>query len=134
MSLIGENLNGLESPTRNEPVPPWKWTIDRERELYFISLGGQGYGNFDIPSFYVLIWKNKIINMEAFSKTQGDFNSGVEIWWKITKVENPQSLRVDVDQKIIIEFIKEAFDAHGTIYKRDVIKKVNFDYIATLSP
>ncbi|MBU3104521.1 cephalosporin hydroxylase family protein [Clostridium gasigenes] len=53
--------------------------------------------------------------METFSGGQGSFSTGVEKWWKIPVIKIPESLRPY--QEIIIELIKEAFDAHGSGYK-----------------
>ncbi|PYG85610.1 hypothetical protein LY28_03298 [Ruminiclostridium sufflavum DSM 19573] len=67
--------------------------------------------------------------METFSKGIGKYNTGVEMWWKITKIEAPKRLLKDKDEMMVL--LKEAFDAHGTSGKRDCVTKVNFDFIAT---
>lgn len=110
-------------------IQAWRWTIDRERDIFLVSLGGQGFERSEIPEFFALVWRNNVIRMEAFNKECGDIQSGVEIWWRITRIEIPEILRSE--QEIIIELIKEVFDAYGSSHKRNIVKRINFDMIAT---
>jgi hypothetical protein len=123
------NSFNLKSPfTRNEPIEPWKWIIDRERDAFLVALGGQGYYESEIPRFYALIWKKNIIKIETFRNGIGSFSTGVEIWWKITKIEAPECMIEDNTE--MVELIKEALDAEGSGGRRDCVTRVNFDYIA----
>lgn len=51
------------------------------------------------------------------------------ISWKITKIFAPECLLKDKNE--MIDLIKEGLDAQGSGGRRDVVKKVNFDFIAT---
>lgn len=123
------NSFGFINPVTGDCVEPWKWTIDRERDIFLVGLGGQGYEHSEIPMFYALVLGKRVISIETFSWGKGDACVGVEKWWKLTSIKVPQSLFPEKDK--IIELIKEAFDAHGSGYKRDHVKKINFEYIAS---
>ncbi|PYG83911.1 hypothetical protein LY28_03759 [Ruminiclostridium sufflavum DSM 19573] len=124
------NSFNLVSPlTKNKPIAPSKWIIDRERDVFLVSLGGQGFYESEIPRFYALIWKNNVVLVETFRNGVGSLSDGVEISWKITKIEAKESLLKDKDE--MIELIKEGLDAEGSGGRRDCVKKVNFDYIAS---
>ncbi len=117
----------FKNPVTHEIVSPMYWTIDRQRDVYLFGLGGQGSYDTEIPRFYTLVWKGKKIGLQTFSKGKGDYQSGVELWWKITGISVPESLRPQKEE--VMQLIKEAIDAHGSGYRRDHVTKVNFDLI-----
>jgi hypothetical protein len=116
-------------PVTRKSVPAWKWTIDRERDTFLVSLGGQGGEFAEIPKFFVLVWKNKVIKIEAFYRFSGDGNMGYDFTWNIAKIVMPEALRHEPEA--IICLLKEAIDAYGDIYDRNKINNVYFDIIAT---
>lgn len=116
-------------PVTRKPVPAWKWTIDRERDVFLVSLGGQGGQFAEIPKFFMLVWKNKTIKIEAFYKFSGNENKGYDFNWNITKIVIPEALRHELEA--IVCLLKEAIDAYGDIYDRNKINNVCFDNIAT---
>jgi len=122
------NLFNFKNPVSDEKLRPRKWTIDREREAFVVGLGGRGFYDSEIPTFYALVWKRNVIILETYSKGQGNYSTGIEMWWKISKIKAPEILIQD--QQTIINLIKGAFDAQGFAYERDRVTRVNFDYIA----
>lgn len=44
------------NPVTRKPLNPRKWTIDRERDILLVGLGGQGLESSEIPMFYALVW------------------------------------------------------------------------------
>ncbi|AEV67600.1 hypothetical protein [Acetivibrio clariflavus] len=122
------NSYGFKSVFTNDPIEPWEWTIDRERDIFLVALEGRGYYDSEIPLFYALVWQKRVIKIEAYRKSIGDFFTGTEMYWRITKIEAPMFFFNQKDE--LIELIKEAFDAHGSLGRRDIVTKVNFDYIA----
>lgn len=117
----------FKNPVTKEIVSPIYWTIDHQRDVYLFGLGGQGYYDSEIPSFYALVWKGKRIYLRTFSKGKGNYQSGVEMWWKIAGISIPESLEPQKEE--VIELIKEAIDAHGSAYRRDHVTKVKFDLV-----
>lgn len=73
------------------------WNVDKEREIYFIYLGG---GTLERPSIYALIWKSKkvIISVEARSYKE-------DVHWLIASIKASKALEHDKEK--IIEIIKE---------------------------
>jgi hypothetical protein len=119
----------LKSPFTDELVEPWKWTIDREREIFLVGLAGQGSEHSEIPMYYALVWKKNVIIIETFSGGTGSYSTGVEKWWRIPSIRIPECMAAEKDK--VVELVKEAFDAHGSGYKRDHVKKVEFKHIAS---
>ena len=116
---------GFMSPFNGDLVPPSKWTIDRERDIFLVSLGGQGGEQSEIPEFFALVWKGSPIGFRAFHKGRGDYQSGAELWWKIFRVGVPKP--VEGDRSKILDFIREAVDARGSGYRRDHVTAVNIE-------
>ena len=94
----------LKTPITNEVLIARKWTVDRERERYFILCGGQN--SEDIPLFFVLIFNKNKIYIEANITGNGDINTGIDSFWKISQINIPKKL--EIDQNIILEYLKEA--------------------------
>ncbi|PYG83912.1 hypothetical protein LY28_03760 [Ruminiclostridium sufflavum DSM 19573] len=123
------NSFNFKSPfTQNDSIKPWKWTINREREAFLTGLGGQGYEHSEIPEFFALVWKKKVIILETFSGGSGSNSTGVEVWWKITSIKVPQSLIVE--KEAVMDLIKEAFEAYGNGYNSTYVRKVEIKFIS----
>lgn len=119
----------LKDPFTRKPLESRSWTIDRERDAFLVGLGGQGDYESDVPMYYALVWKGNVIFMDTYSTGTGNVSSGIEMFWKITKIEAPGSLLQDHEQ--LIDLIKGALDAKGFAGRRDCVTAVQFDYIAT---
>src|SRR5688572_18624722 len=65
--------NFRESPFTS-PIIPWKWTIDRSRDAYFLPLAGQGPE--EGPEVFMFVWKANLIRLEAWVT-----GSGAGKWW-----------------------------------------------------
>lgn len=118
----------FKNPVTDVPFIATKWTVDRKRDIFFVTLGGQGSYNTEIPMFCALVLQNEVIALETYSDGIGSFESGFDISWKVTKILIPESL--ETKQDLIIVLIKEALDAYGSGYRRDHIKKVTYDFIS----
>jgi len=120
---------GFKSPFTDEPVPAWKWTIDRERDIFLVPLGGRGLEASEIPMYWILVWRGNVICFETYRRGRGNYQEGAELWWRITRISMPEKLRCDSEKAI--EIIREALDAHGSGFKRDHVIKVHFEEIAS---
>lgn len=89
---------------------PEKWTVDRNRELYLICLGGQGYRFSDEfpPDYYILIVKNTVIEITVQHNSIGNNTDGIDVTWRITSIFIKNNTN-NISNKKIIEYIKEAF-------------------------
>ncbi len=82
------------------------WTVDREREIYFIFSGG---GNMDMPEEYSLIWKERKVRIERKAGLAYESPSGEnKLHMKIIKIVAEKSLEGKKDE--LIELIKEIFE------------------------
>lgn len=100
---------------------PTHWVSDREREIYLVCLGGQGY-RFDYeypPTYYYLIWQGQLIKIETYRKGEGDMMEGKEIIYKLTRIIASENL--SLTKNLLIETIMGVFET----YERGRYKKVN---------
>ncbi len=73
------------------------WNVDKEREIYFIYLGG---GTLERPSIYALIWKSKKVIISVESRSYKD-----NVHWLIESIKASKALEHDKEK--IVEIIKE---------------------------
>ncbi|CAH1204396.1 hypothetical protein PAECIP111893_02242 [Paenibacillus plantiphilus] len=118
----------LRSPFNGRPLETRKWIVDRERDAYLVSMGGQGTYDSEIPMFHALIWNGNTINIDSFTTGTGDVSIGIEKFWKITRIEAPVDVREKEDE--LLDLIKDAFDAKGFAGSKDCVVNVHFDFIA----
>lgn len=107
---------------------PWKWTVDRERDVFLVALDQVGHDDTGTrPDVYALCWKGEVIRFEAQSSSKGVFATGVDMHWKISNIDIPQHL--ENRRQEILTVLREAIDAHGATYKREPVKVVHIDII-----
>ncbi len=106
----------------SEPHRPWKWTIDRGRDVFLVMLVGQGREG-DHPEVYALSWKGDVIRFKAERDAKGMFETGVDMFWKVFDIEMP--IHLEAIRAEIYSVLREAIDAHGSIYKREHVKSVS---------
>ncbi len=96
------------------------WTIDRERNIYFIFLGG---GALERPQEYALIWEGRKIWMMVESKSiREQPNDKLRAHWKIEGIRAEKSLEKYQDEMMsLIEEVLDEYDGGGLIV----------DYMAT---
>ena len=80
------------------------WYADKEREIYFVFLGG---GVFEQASTYALIWKNKKIIIDVNIRPTEN-----TVYWLVEKIIAPENLRNQ--SKNIIKIFGEAVRAMYT--------------------
>lgn len=116
---------------RDELAPiPIQWVVDKERECYLICLAGQG-DTFDIgypPYYYRLILGKSVVKITARYESQGDFNTGVLLKWRIDSIIVPRVLRNIMRDELLI-IIQEAFIVFGNIHECGHVVGTVFDRI-----
>ena len=106
--------------------------IDRERDITFAELGGQGFLAPDTdrpPSYYALIWKGLGVAFEGYdARTQSEENVK-RIAIRLTGLALPQQLRGDLAeiQKAIEEVMLVLWDARN---RHRVVVEVQFPQAA----
>ena len=130
MSFLFERIKGkdiellksfeLKNPYTGRNVSWGFWSVDRERNLYFI-ITGKGMGKQEYqPEFMVLIWKDKKIYIEGYEELID--NSRYE--WDIYYIGIPTEL--ESEKAEIMEAIKEALEIYGV--RRTIISTNNVKF------
>jgi hypothetical protein len=101
----------LKSPFTDIPTSPSKWTVDHERQMFLVSLGGEGMKGSEMPLYYAFICNGMVLKLETTEDAKGSPESGVEVTWHVTKILVPKVLGVDDSQ--LSAWIKQAFQAQG---------------------
>lgn len=111
----------------------WKWTIDRERNVFLVvtNIWGGGYEGTPEDYDYVLSWQDELIPFAAVQKLGGNKVDGVVMSWQVHRLEVPSTLRDRKDD--VLQLIREALDAQGWLYDRNRLASVDvqFDSLAT---
>lgn len=106
------------------PFIPWKWTIDRERDVFLVGLGGGG-GRVEIPEFFALSWHGEVIEFRGYEQVNGTKEEGIEISWKM--LLDPQMLETRIPGSV--DLLKEAICAYGQTYKNENVKNVHIEFV-----
>lgn len=107
----------------SNPHSPWKWTIDRVRDVFFIPLEHTGYDDTNTrPDIFVLYWKKTVVRVEARVTGTGEGKFWDTLFWRVSKVDIPVELQSQRDE--ILSTLKEAFCAHGWLFDEHA-KSVN---------
>lgn len=108
----------------SQPYRPWKWTIDRMQDVFLVALEGRGPEG-ERPETYALYWHGDVIRLEAERNGKGMFANGVDMFWRLFNINIPQHLKQQRQE--ILTALREAIDAHGSIYEREQVKSVHIE-------
>jgi hypothetical protein len=108
--------------------PPTEWTIDRERDIALIDLGGGMGENSMYPRFFIIYWQGHFIDVHLVATTTGNFTtSDLEVTWSLRFLRQLDG----VLEAVFLETLKEALTSYGYLngkYRDRVISvKFNFD-------
>ena len=118
------NSFGFKSPYSGDTVEPWKWAIDRERNIFLCPLAGSGSRSMDKPIFFVMVDRNFVVKMEVYIELHGNKWDGVEVLWEIEKIFIPDVFEIGANE--ITELIREALTAYSYIYGPENMTKIEF--------
>lgn len=104
--------------------------IDRERDLVFVNLGGQGdlpQGQGDSPTYFNLFWKGNAIAFQGYW-VGGKRNGVVAIDLDITAMAIPTILKGKIAE--IQEAIQESMGVYwGALLRTTIIVEVNYNIV-----
>lgn len=107
---------------------PWKWTVDRERNVFFVALDRADYEDIvPRPDVYALCWKGEVIRIEAKFTSNGMSTAGVEMHWTISDISIPGHL--ESQRQEVLGLLRDAIDAHGATYRRESIKAIHINIL-----
>jgi hypothetical protein len=106
---------------------PSQWTIDRERDIALISLGGGLGENSMYPSFFLIYWQGQFTDVHLVASTTGNFPTwDLEVTWTLRFLRQLDG----VPEALYLETLKEALTSFGYINSmyRDRVKAVKFNF------
>jgi hypothetical protein len=113
-------------PLHSCPIDtPSKWTIDRERDIALISLGGGSGENSMYPSFFLMYWRGKFFEAYLVASTTGNLQThDLEVTWTLRYFGQLDG----VPESLFLLTLKQALTCFGyiDITLRDRIKDVKF--------
>lgn len=118
-----EALNLISPVTRKAPER-WRWTVDRERGCYLVSLGG---GCFEIPKLFALVIPGGVVlQIEGLGKSIGNPDErNVQVTWRIEAVRIPRALASQASQ--LMSLVEEALRAHGIYFDSETVQDIQIE-------
>lgn len=98
---------------KKELIELYRWTVDRERDIFLIRLGGGGYGGgYETPDHYALSIKGQVIKFDLIGNSVGSKPEGTcVINWDVLNLNIPNDFIQQ--QESILALVEEALDAMG---------------------
>jgi hypothetical protein len=136
MAFVNENIPEADlqridfasviHPLHSCPIDtPSKWTIDRERDIALISLGGGSGENSMYPSFFLMYWQGKFVEAYLVASTTGNLQThDLEVTWTLRYLGQLDG----VPESLFLITLKQALTCFGyiDITLRERIKDVKF--------
>jgi len=113
----------------------YKWTIDREREIFLVKTKkeGGGYDGTPVRNSFALVWKGELIRFTGEQSFIGSTDAATILSWRIFRLEIPPALQNRKDE--VLQLIREALDAQGLLYNRSRVIALNVEFdFSTSSP
>lgn len=106
----------------------WKWTIDRERDVYLVvtNVLGGGYEGTPPDEYYVLSWGGELVSFAAEQHLSGSNSKDMTLTWNVHRLDIPPSLQERRDQ--VLQLIRESLDTQGLLYNRSRVSVVNVQF------
>ena len=106
---------------------PSKWTIDRDRDIALIDLGGGFDENSAYPSFFLIYWQGQFSDVHLTAAATGNFPTwDLEVTWTLRFMRQLDG----VSEALFLETLKQALTCYGYLDSmyRDRVKAVKFNF------
>jgi len=106
---------------------PTEWTIDRERDIALIDLGGGMGENSMYPRFFIIYWQGQFTDAHLVATTTGSFTTwDLEVIWSLRFLRQQDG----VPEDLFLETLKEALTCYGYLNSkyRDRVGTVKFNF------
>lgn len=138
MAFVNENIpeadlrridfGSVMHPLHSCPIDtPSQWTIDRDRDIALIDLGGGSGEDSMYPSFFLIYWQGKFVDVHLVASTIGNFpTSDLEVTWTLRFLRQ----LCGVPEALFLETLKQALTCYGYMdgMLRDRVKAVKFNF------
>ena len=111
---------------------PSKWTIDRERDIALIDLGGGMDENSMYPSFFLFYWQGQFSDVHLTATVTGNFPTrDLEVTWTLRFMRQLDG----VSEALFLKTLKQALTCYGYLDSmyRDRVKAVNFNFASNIA-
>ena len=124
------DFSKFKHPVLGDPLSPYKWTIDRERDVALIPVGTGGEpitrpsGIEEQLYLFVMYWRGQVLSVfVSASHTGNSRTNDLEVTWSINRCDVPES----VPREEMRKTLKEALFAYGYMSSdiRDKVKAVH---------
>ncbi len=116
---------------RDDAILPDTWVADHESNCYLICLGAGGWRSYETdefpPSYYKLIVNDKVVDIEARFRWEGNYKTKIREWWKIINIVVLEN--VDMTSERLKEIVKKCFEVESNNQHHNYVIEVNFDLI-----
>jgi hypothetical protein len=106
---------------------PTEWTIDRDRDIALIDLGGGMGENSMYPRFFIIYWQGQFTDAHLVATTAGSFTTwDLEVIWSLRFLHQLDG----VPEELFLETLKEALTCYGYLNSkyRDRVRSVKFNF------
>lgn len=138
MAFVNENIpeadlhridfGSVIHPLHSCPIEiPSEWSINREKDIALISLGGGSGENSMYPSFFLIFWQGQFTDVHLVASTTGSFKTwDLEVTWTLRFLRGLSG----VPEALFLEILKEALTSYGymDVTLRDRVKAVKFNF------
>ena len=94
------------------------WSVDREHHIYMQPIGGFR----DMPDYYDLAYKGRIVRMEIKEEGSGDRGTGFNMRWNVCRINVPKSIWEEKEE--ILQAIKESFLVYRAAARESEINSI----------
>lgn len=102
---------------------PYRWAIDRERDVFLIFLRG---GSPEIPTYYSLCTQGEIAVFNVSWRGEGNKYTGVQLSCTVSNLRVSEALQPRINE--IKQLIREALDEHCQFADRSYVTNVNIEF------
>lgn len=117
------------SNSKGDKPTLWKWTVDRERNIYLVirRIEGGPYEGTQPIEHLALGAFGSVVFVEGEPHLEGKRESGPEVIWVIRKIEIPGELTERSEE--VKKILREALEVKGWLYGKTKKVSVKFEGI-----
>ena len=102
-----------------------EWTIDRERDILLLRLGG-GIGE-DMPKYLALMWGGKLVKISGFEEVERK-NGDLYLTWSEVGIESSSEPLESIDRVEFRKIMREAFAVYGSNLNGEKFKSITVEF------
>src|SRR4051812_32800970 len=101
-----------QAPLNKDPIDPYMWTIDRDRNVFLMRTGSGGADESEVQ--HVALWLQGQV-VPATIRSRYDDRQKELLVWELQNLDVPEHLRAR--RSDILQLLREALDEYGSFYQ-----------------